>query len=199
MNNGLRLMTAGLLALFVGVITGCSEPAPEYKGKDLSGIMPPLAFNLTSEGGQEVTAADWAGQTRLLFFGFVSCPDICPTTLSRLSRALEKLPEEQRKQTTVLFVSVDPQRDTPEDLKAYTNSYGASFVGLTAREPALRDLAKRYRTTFSYGEKNEQGHYDVSHSNAIFVFDGQGESRLLLRGSMDPEAIAHDLSTLASS
>lgn len=143
--------------------------------------------------------SQWAGQTRLLFFGFVSCPDVCPTTLSRLSRALKALPEEQRKNTTVFFVSVDPKRDTPEKLKAYTASFGSSVVGLTGKESVLRDLAKRYRTTFSYGEKDEHGNYNVSHSSAIYVFDSEGEIRLLLRSSLGTEAITHDLKMLAES
>ncbi|MDZ7748625.1 MAG: SCO family protein [Halofilum sp. (in: g-proteobacteria)] len=102
----------------------------------------------------------------LLFFGYTSCPDVCPMTLSRLSRVLDRLEPDERRQIRVLFVSVDPRRDPPARLREYTNAFGPRFVGLTADVSRLEKLTSRYYTTFSYGEPDAAGNYDVRHNAA---------------------------------
>lgn len=185
------------LILLLALLAGCgSEPA--WNTKDISGLMPELAFTLTDENDRGVSAADYSGKLRLLFFGYTSCPDICPTTLGRLQAALGQLNETERQRTRVLFVSVDPERDGPAELRDYTRWFGPAFVGLTGTEKQLRELSRRYRTTFSYGKPDAHGEYEVSHSSAVFVFDAQGQARLLLRDSDSPQAIAADLKRLLS-
>ena len=98
----------------------------------------------------------------------------------------------------VLFISVDPERDTLEKLAQYVDAFGERFVGLRGSIPRLRDLTKRYRVTFSHGEPDEQGFYDVSHSTAAFIFDREGEIRLLARSSSSIDAIAGDLERLVN-
>ncbi|MDZ7851659.1 MAG: SCO family protein [Halomonas sp.] len=176
-------------------LTGCGEQ--EWQTKDISGLMPPLEFTLTDEKGNTVDAERFRGKSTLLYFGFTHCPDVCPTTLARLGTAIRQLDDEIREDTEVLFVSVDPARDDPETLKEYTDAFGSQFVGLTGDKEALDALTRRYRVTYGYGDKDDNGNYDVSHSSAVFAFNGQGEARLLIRDSDPMEAVVADLERLA--
>ena len=179
------------------MLTGCGGNDESWHGKDISGLMPELQFQLQGTDGNTVTPADSRGNIRLVYFGFTSCPDVCPTTLTDLRRSVQQLPEQYQDDVTTLFVSVDPRRDTPERLASYVNFFGDRIVGLTAEEPALRQLAKRYRTTFGYDEPDASGNYNVSHSSAVYVFDHSGNARLLLRPGLSPEQISEDLAQLA--
>ena len=107
------------------------------------------------------------------------------------------MPEPLQSEVTPLFVSVDPGRDTPEKIASYVEFFGDRTEGLTGTEPALRQLAKRYRTTFGYDEPDERGNYAVSHSSAVYVFDRQGEARLLFQSGVSAEQITEDLTQLA--
>lgn len=185
-----------LLASLV-VLGGCFGDDENWNGKDISGLMPELAFELTGTSGDTITAEQTDGQIRLLFFGFTSCPDICPATLQKLSRAVKDLPEALRTDTQIVFVSVDPQRDTPERIDSYVSFFSDRAIGLTGEEPALRELSKRYRTTFGYDEPDAEGNYNVSHSGAVYVFDREGKARLLIRPELSVENIRMDLVALA--
>ena len=185
-----------LLASLV-VLGGCFGDDENWNGKDISGLMPELAFELTGTSGDTVTAAQTDGNIRLLFFGFTSCPDICPATLQKLSRAVKDLPAKMRADTQIVFVSVDPQRDTPERIDSYVSFFSDRAIGLTGEEPALRELSKRYRTTFGYDEPDADGNYNVSHSGAVYVFDREGKARLLIRPELSVEEIRTDLVALA--
>ncbi|VVS98499.1 putative Cytochrome oxidase biogenesis protein Sco1/SenC/PrrC, copper metallochaperone [Marinobacter salarius] len=185
-----------LLASLV-VLGGCFGDDENWNGKDISGLMPELAFELTGTSGDTITAEQTDGQIRLLFFGFTSCPDICPATLQKLSRAVKDLPEALRTDTQIVFVSVDPQRDTPERIDSYVSFFSDRAIGLTGEEPALRELSKRYRTTFGYDEPDAEGNYNVSHSGAVYVFDREGKARLLIRPELSVEDIRTDLVALA--
>ena len=185
-----------LLASLV-MLGGCFGDDENWNGKDISGLMPELAFELTGTSGETVTASQTDGNIRLLFFGFTSCPDICPATLQKLSRAVKDLPEALRADTRIVFVSVDPQRDTPERIDSYVSFFSDRAIGLTGKEPALRELSKRYRTTFGYDEPDAEGNYNVSHSGAVYVFDREGKARLLIRPELSVEDIRTDLVALA--
>lgn len=195
-------MTDRLLPLILTVsvlaLTGCFGGEEQWHAKDISGLMPELEFELVGTGGQTVTPKDSAGNIRLLYFGFTSCPDVCPTTLTDLRKAVNQLPPDYRDDITTLFVSVDPQRDTPERLGSYAGFFGDHVVGLTAAEPELRELTKRYRTTFGYDEPDADGNYNVSHSSAVYVFDRSGKARLLLRPGLTTQQVSEDLAHLAS-
>lgn len=186
-----------IIAFAVALLAGCSGGEQNWHAKDISGLMPELAYQLTNTSGQTVTEKDTSGTIRMLSFGFTSCPDICPTTLQKLSQAVKGLPEPLRNDVQVVFVSVDPNRDTPDRLKSYVEFFGDSIIGLTGKEENLRALSKRYRTTFGYESADEKGNYDVSHSSAVYVFDRQGQARLLVRPDQSLEALQADLTALA--
>ncbi len=158
--------------------------------------MPELSFQLVDETGHAVDAGDFRGKVVMLFFGFTHCHDYCPTTLSKLTQSLKALPGDMRDDVLILFVSVDPGRDTVEDLAVYTGNFGPRVIGLTGDDDDLRDLAKRYRTTFSYGEPDEHGNYMVSHGRAVYVFDSRGRARLMILNGQSAELIAQDLRQL---
>lgn len=188
------LSRSALLAVMVAFLAGCS--GQEWNSTDVSGVMPDLQFTLTSETGEEVTADAFSGQVSLVFFGFTHCPDVCPLTLANLASQLRELPEEEREEVQVLFVSVDPARDTPELLAEYTNAFGPDFVGLTGTQEQLRELTRRYRVTYSYAEPDENGNYDVSHSSGVFAFDRDNEAVVLMRDNMPPDQQLADIRQL---
>jgi len=186
-----------VLCIAIIALAGCSNSEQNWHGKDISGLMPELAFELTGTDGETVTPADSGDNIRLLYFGFTSCPDVCPETLAKLRRAINGLPEPDRDDITVLFVSVDPNRDTPERLANYVDFFGDRITGLTGTEPELRALSKRYRTTFGYDEPDDRGNYNVSHSSAVYAFDRRGRARLLLRSDLSADQLSEDLAQLA--
>ncbi|TGN41730.1 SCO family protein [Marinobacter confluentis] len=190
------VLAASLAALLS--LSGCSSDQENWNAKDISGLMPELAYQLTDTSGDMVTAEDSAGNIRLMFFGFTSCPDICPTTLQKLAQAVQKLPEDAQEDMQIIFVSVDPNRDTPERIKSYVDFFSDGIIGLTGEEENLRELSKRYRTTFGYEEPDDKGNYAVSHSGAVYVFDRNGKARLLVRPEQSMDALIADLTALAN-
>ena len=159
--------------------------------------MPKLEFDLIDSQGAPVSGDDYSGQVRMLFFGFTSCPDVCPTTLQKLSQAVSGLSPEDKEEVLTLFVSVDPERDTPARLAEYVNFFGERIVGLTGKAADLRTLTQRYRTTFGHEEPDAEGDYAVTHSGAVYVFDREGNPRLLMRPEdLSAQAIRQDLVAL---
>lgn len=187
------LRLAGVLLLAAG-LAGCSH-GPPWQTRSISGFMPDLGFTLTDQHNRSVHAGDYQGKVVLLFFGFSHCHMTCPATLEKLAAVLRSLGKESD-QARVLFVSVDPGRDTPARLAAYTRAFGPQVIGLTGTEKQLHALSKRYRVAFSYGKGYPQGDYPVYHSSAVFVFDGQGNARLLFQQADKADALRADLERL---
>ena len=186
------------LKLSIGIIVllllGCAETEPT-RLTNVSGLIEDLSFELTDEDNKSVTEKDYLGYTVALFFGFTNCPEICPTTMHQLSAILKEI-DPQESSVRVLFVSVDPERDSTERLKKYTTIFGSAFVGLRGDESTIKEMTKKYRVTFGYGDADAEGNYDVSHSGAVFVFDAAGEARLLATQSSTTEDIRYDLQRL---
>lgn len=179
-------------------LTACAGSGPPYVLKNISGLVQPLDFQLTNQDDQAVTAGDYRHDLVLLYFGYTECPDECPTTLTTLANALHALgPRSSR--VRVLFVSVDPQRDTTAVLKRYVSNFGPEFIGLRGDQAALTDLSKRYRIAYHYEKPDKYGNYEVDHSSAVFVFDGRGRARLLAQSDNTAQQVASDLRRLLSS
>jgi protein SCO1/2 len=173
---------------------GCSHDDGPWQLTDVSGHLPDLAFQLTEDTGQSVNAAAFAGRTTLVYFGYTHCPDVCPETMARLMQVLEKLPAADAKQVRILFISVDPARDTPEALHAYVGAFDAEHIrGLTGTNAQVEALAKRYRIAYQMEKRDPKGNYEVTHSSAVYIFDRAGHARLLATSGDSPDAIAHDL------
>jgi protein SCO1/2 len=191
-----RLIAAAALGLLAAT-WGCGKQEQPWHSTNITGLMPDLDFTLTDGQGRSVTAADFQGKTCLVYFGFTHCRGICPTTMATLAAAVRDLGPDAD-QVRVLFVSVDPRRDSPTVLDRYQARFGPQVVGLTGEMPALRALARRYRVGFSYDPPGADGNYVVNHSSAIFAFDGRGRVRLLMREEAGVPALAADLRRLVA-
>ena len=190
-----RALRQFLFALLAGTLAACAQREPPFLLKDITGLMPPLEFALTDQDGRVVSAETLRGRVALLYFGYTQCPDVCPTTLGNLSRAIRMLGSESAK-VRVLFVSVDPARDTQTVLKQYVANFGPEFVGLRGDDTALNALTRRYRIAYYREKPDAHGYYSVDHSSAVFVFDQRGHPRLLAEESTDAATIAKDLRRL---
>jgi protein SCO1 len=188
-----RWATAALVLALA--LAGCAGSDPHYALKDVTGLVSPLDFQLTNQDGQAVTAADYRHDLVVLYFGYTRCPDECPTTLTMLANALHTLGP-QASQVRVLFVTVDPNRDTTQVLKRYVSNFGPQFVGLRPDQDELTALSKRYRIAYHYEKPDKYGNYEVDHSSAVFIFDGSGRARLLGLSDNTSQQVASDLHRL---
>ncbi len=186
------LATASLMLL--AALTACSKPKP-WLLDNVSGIMPPLEFTLMNDTGQTVNASDYRGKLVLLYFGYTHCLDVCPATLASLAQAIHGLGPDAAK-VQVLFITVDPARDTAIVLHQYVHAFGPEFVGLRGSDAALTALAKRYHVAYAREKPDTRGSYTVTHSSVVFVFDGKGRARLLATSANTAATIGHDLQRL---
>ena len=174
-----RTLTAAIIALTMALGAGCSEHQP-WHAYDISAKSAPLAFTLTrASDGKTVTARDYRGKVVMLYFGYTFCPDACPTTLLDYTHMLRKLGADA-KDIRVLFVTVDPARDTPEVLAAYVKNFAPQVEGLRGTPDQLMALARRYRAVYSVTPASPGHPYEVTHSSATYVFDKAGNARLLI-------------------
>lgn len=171
------------------LLAGCGAQKP-WHTHDVTGQMPDLAFHMDrASDGTRVSEENYRGRVVMLYFGYTHCPDICPTTLAYLSDVLHRLGPDAEK-VRVLFVTVDPGRDTLSVLKPYAAAFAPQVEGLRGSDAALAALAKRYRAEYSVVEKPE---YSVSHSSSVYVFDDQGRARLIITDAKDTPAVAEDV------
>lgn len=186
-----------LLASAVLLLAAC-QSHPTWQLNDVSGHLPDLKFQMTNDLGKPVTASNYHGKIALLYFGYTHCPDVCPLTLVHLHTVLQKLGK-HADDVQVLFVTVDPTRDTVPVLHQYVTAFDPRFVGLTGTQNAIAKLTKRYRAYFkreSPQSSSTPGDYDVTHSSAIYIFGRDGHARLLATPGDPNDAILHDLKIL---
>ena len=189
----LALYTAlGILGA-AGTLTGCSHEAAAWKLTDVTGHLPDLSFSLTGDDGKPATGDTFKGRTSLVYFGYTHCPDVCPETMARLMQVLTQLgPDAQ--QVRILFVTVDPARDTPKALHDYLGAFDAQHArGLTGSDRQIESMAQRYRVAYQMEKRDPNGDYEVTHSSAVYVFDAEGHARLLATDQDSPDVIAHDV------
>jgi protein SCO1/2 len=188
--------TAWLMLL--ALLAGCAgKAAPAWQLTDVKGHLPDLQFQLINGSAHPVTADDYRGKIVILYFGYTHCPDVCPLTMTHLHLVMQKLGP-LSDDVRILFVSVDPARDTPKLLQQYAEAFDKHAIGLTGNDQQIESLAKRYRVAFNRGKDEGNGAYEVNHSAAIYVFDAGGEARLLATPADSDDAITHDLRLLIS-
>ncbi len=194
---------AGLLLALAPLLAGCDRaPEPDFRLTEAPGQMPDLKVDLKEPGGKVRTAEGFRGKAVLMYFGYTHCPDICPMTLGRIKQALAMLPQEQAERVAVLFVTVDPERDTPEVMRRYVAGFNLpQLTGLMGEGEGFRTLKKRFHVFVELEkESQEDSDYAVSHSNQVLVFDPGGNLRLFARLSGkdpdSPEDLAADLGKL---
>jgi protein SCO1/2 len=177
-------MAALLLAL---LLAGCSKPG--WHMTDITDGMPRLNYHMTTNG-KPVTAQDFRGKVVALYFGYTHCPDVCPATLANLTDMAGKVHSPELR---ILFVTVDPDRDTDQVLSDYAKAFSPQVVGLRGTANQLADLARRYRVAY---EVKRGPPYEVMHSNAVFFFDRDGRARLVTTDTTDTAAMAEDVKRL---
>ncbi|MGC2962141.1 SCO family protein [Paraburkholderia graminis] len=188
------MSTAKACALVTMIaLAGCTNRAEPWHLTNVSGHLPDLDFSLTGDDGRPVTGASFKGRTSLVYFGYTHCPDVCPETMGRLIQVLDKLGPDAQK-VRILFVTVDPARDTPQALHDYVGAFDSKHAeGLTGTDRQIESLAKRYRVAYQMEKRDPNGSYEVTHSSAVYVFDAEGRARLLATDNDTPDAIAQDL------
>ena len=181
-----------LISLFV-VFNRSREAAGQYLGRQFNPPLTAADFTLTDMQGRPFRMADSQGQVRLLFFGYTSCPDVCPTAMGQIAAALGQLDPTDRAGVRVLFISVDPERDDAAKLSTYLSGYGPEFLGLTGSLEALQAVAASYLVTF-YDEPAEEGQSRlITHSGNVYLIDQTGQIPVSFSGPFDPADLAHDL------
>lgn len=175
-------------------LAGCDqEPKPVFRGSDISGASFGQRLALTDHNGRAVTLDSFRGKLVVLFFGYTHCPDVCPTTLSDMAEAFKLMPEGASERVQVLFVSVDPERDAPEILKAYVPYFHPSFLGLLGSPEQVAQVAKEFRVVYRKHVEPGATDYLVDHSAGSYVLDSHGRPRLYLPFGHTPHDIANDL------
>lgn len=189
---------AGLLLALALVACGQS-PTPPPGVTDIKGIMPALDFSFVrANDSAPVQARDYRGKVSVLYFGYTHCPDVCPTTLSNLSLALGAMSGDADK-VRVLFVSVDPERDTLPILKSYVNAFAPQIDGLRGTANTIANLARRYRAAYSVTPASATQGYEVTHSNSVYFFDARGRARFVTMHTDNRAALVKTLRYLIDS
>ncbi|MDP3621289.1 MAG: SCO family protein [Polynucleobacter sp.] len=186
----------GFISTLVFAILACS-PKPSFKNVDITGSTAfGKDFSLIDTDGNTKTLADYKGKAVVMFFGFTQCPDVCPTTLTEMQDALQLLGPQAEK-VQVLFVTVDPERDTARVLAQYVPAFNPRFVGLRpADEAALEKVAKDFKIYYKKVPGTKPGSYTMDHTAGSYVFDQNGQLRLYIKHAQGPEVLAHDLKNI---
>ncbi|MCE2999295.1 MAG: SCO family protein [Betaproteobacteria bacterium] len=188
-------LTAAIAAAALLVLAGCGRPeAPVFKLTDVTGASFGKSLELTDHNGQRRTLTDFKGKVVTLFFGFTHCPDVCPTTMVEMANVMKELgPDAARVQ--VLFVTVDPERDTAEVLRRYVPAFHPSFLGLRGSAEETAKVAKEFKIHFQK-QKLASGGYTVDHSAGTYILDGEGRLRLFAQYGTAAPALLHDIRQL---
>jgi len=193
----LKNFLAALFWLLAAALAGgCGDQAqaPRFKLTDVTGAGFGKALNLTDHNGRPRTLADFRGKVVTVFFGFTHCPDVCPTTLAELAQVMKELGADAN-QLQVLFVTVDPERDTQKLLAQYVPSFHPDFIGLYGDRDATARAAKEFKIYFKQ-QPAKSGSYSVDHSAGTFILDREGRLRLFAQYGQGPAALLHDIRLL---
>lgn len=184
------------ITTLVLILTACS-PKPEFKNIDITGGTAfGKDFSLVDPDGKVRTLADFKGKVVMMFFGYTQCPDVCPTTLTEMQQVMTILGPQSDK-VQVLFVTVDPQRDTAAILKQYVPAFDPRFLGLSpADDAALEKVAKDFKIYYKKVPGVSSGSYTMDHTAGSYAFDPDGRLRLYIKHAQGPETLAHDLKEL---
>jgi protein SCO1/2 len=181
----MAILALGLVALIGAAAYVVSSGGEQARVSSIGG-----PFTLTDQTGARVTEATYRGAPSIVFFGYTHCPDVCPTTLFEMSEVLKRLPADKR--VSVLFITVDPERDTPAALKDYLSSFDPRISGLSGARPDVDATLKAYRV-YSKKQPQENGEYSMDHSAIIYLMDKQGRFVTALNLQSPPETVAKEI------
>ncbi len=192
MSDALRRLGVLLLVL---MLAGCGVAAPGFKNTDVTGSDCCKDFRLTDHHGNTRTLADFRGKAVVMFFGYTQCPDVCPTTMAEMKAVLQQLGADAQR-VQVLFVTLDPERDTRELLANYVPAFDPSFIGLFGDLETTAKIAKEFRVFYQKQPGPTPGSYTLDHTAGSYVFDPQGRVRLFVRHGDGGANLVADLRSL---
>jgi protein SCO1/2 len=181
------IFAAVLIVAAAGILAYGSRQDPGRPGAALSSMIGG-PFHLVDQNGKPFTEANLKGKWHLVFFGYTHCPDVCPTTLNELSLAVDHIVKKTRAEIGIVFVSVDPERDTPDVLKSYVSSFDAPITALSGTDAEVKQIASDYRVYYAKHPR-EDGGYDMDHSAIIYVMDPEGR----FTATLTPDEAAPDI------
>lgn len=194
--DAIRLIAgSALLVGAAGIISACSKDKPAFRSIDITGADYAKDFSLTDQNGQLRSLKDFRGKVVILFFGYTQCPDVCPTTMAELAEVKKALGKDGDK-LQVLFVTVDPERDTPQVLKGYMTNFDPSFLALRPTPDRLAEVAKDYKVYYKKVDGKTPTSYTMDHSAGSYVYDPQGNLRLYYRYGSGTQALVSDIELL---
>lgn len=185
---------AAVWAIFF--LAGCDNTVkPTFLSTDITGADFGRDFKLTDHTGEIRSLADFKGKATVLFFGYTHCPDMCPATLGELAAAMQRLGKDAAR-VQVLFVTVDPERDTPALLKQYLSAFNPSFLGLSGDTQVTRDIAHEFKVVYQKQLGKSPDHHTMEHSTGTYVFDTKGKLRLYVSNGAGGDVFARDIAEL---
>jgi len=184
-----------LIALASLALAACGASGPTFEASDVTGSSFGRDFALKDPDGKARTLADFRGKAVVVFFGYTQCPDVCPATLATLAEAMKRLGADADR-VQVLFVTIDPERDTPQLLKQYVPAFDPRFLGLYGDADATARTAKEFKVIYQKVAGPAPDSYTMDHSAGSYVFDPQGRLRLFVSNGQGPDVFAHDLREL---
>jgi protein SCO1/2 len=174
-----------------------NKPRPSFVSTDLTGADYAKGFALVDHNGKPRTLADFKGKVVMVFFGYTQCPDVCPTTMAEMAAVMQKLGP-QADQVQVLFITLDPERDTQQLLAGYVPAFDKRFLGLRGTPEQTAKTAKDFKVFYAKVPGSDPKTYTIDHTAGTYVFDRDGKLRLFMRHDEKPDEIAHDLRQLLS-
>ena len=189
------LMLGGSAATAASLLMGCKPKSIQFEGVDITGAEYGKDFPLQDPQGKQRSVTAFAGKVVVVFFGYTQCPDVCPTTLQELAEA-KALLGEQGDRLQGVFVSLDPARDTPQVLQAYTQAFDPEMVALTGTPEQISAVAKDFKVFFKKVEGKQPGSYSLDHSAGLYMYDPQGRLRVYQRYGQGAQALAKDAKAL---
>ncbi|NVO05493.1 MAG: SCO family protein [Rhodoferax sp.] len=190
-----RLAACAMLAVSSAFLGACSDSKPSFASIDVTGADYAKGFELTDHNGKLRHLTDFNGKVVLMFFGYTQCPDVCPTTMTEMTEIKKSLGADGER-LQVLFVTVDPERDTPELLKAYMENFEPSFLALRTTPDKLVELTKDYKIYYKKVEGKTPTSYSMDHSAGSYIYDPKGQLRLFTRYGSPKEALTKDIQIL---
>ena len=178
-------------------LAGCNQgpQTTAFRSTDITGADFGKDFQLTDFNGQQRRLADFRGKVVAVFFGYTHCPDVCPTTLTELASAVKKLGPDAGK-VQVLFITADPERDTPDVLRQYVTAFDPSFLGLRGTPEQTAEAARAFKVLIQKNPGADPNNYTVDHSSGTYVYDTSGRLRLYLSYGQSADLFAHDIAQL---
>jgi protein SCO1 len=191
----LKLLATCAVLAGTGFLAACSESKPSFFSIDVTGADYAKGFELNDHNGKLRHLNDFSGKVVVMFFGYTQCPDVCPTTMTEMA-AIKKALGKDGDRLQVLYVTVDPERDTPELLKAYMENFDPSFLALYTTPAKLAELAKDYKIYYKKVEGSTPTSYTMDHSAGSYLYDPKGRLRLFSRYGSPQDALTKDIKTL---